>query len=304
MIVGALAGLAALVSQGQLPVPCPFQSVMPAVRADRVLIACRDRPELFALSSNDGRILRHLQLAGPQRVPVNNLAFSQDGQEVAVSWRDGTISIYSDDEDKPRTWHAGFYANSMVFSPDGRRLYVDGTELDTRTALPTGRSVRGEFDAPNAIAFDKDGRQAVVGEADTTVRLYDLASGNQVRSVDFDIEPLTVDIDQQTGDIIVGLADGTITRFDKRLRPLRKYAGVPGMMPVLMMSNGTRLIAALSPQTGGAQPAPWVLDYIDGKWMTLNSATGAVAAQRRGKTIIVYKLHGSALIPQSLEVAQ
>ena len=38
------------------------------------------------------------------------------------------------------------------------------------------------------------------------------------------------------------------------------------MMPVLMISNGQHLLAALAPQAGGAPPAPWVLDYASARW--------------------------------------
>lgn len=303
MIIGALAGLAAAFSSGALPLPCAFRSIVVADRADQLLIACKDAPELYVLSSADGRTLRHLVLAGPAGVVSNNVAFAPNGRAAAVSWRDGTISIVGDSSAKPRTWRASFYANSLVFSPDGKRLYVDGTELETAAARPTGRSFRGEFDAPNAIAFDKSGRIAVVAEADTTLRLFDVGSGKQLRIANFDVEPLVADIDPETGEIIAGLADGTVARFDRQLHLIRIYRGVQGTMPVLMMSGRAHLLAALAPQIGGAQPTPWLLDYAAGKWAALPAAKDAIAAQRKGASIFLYKLRGPALVIEELQVS-
>jgi DNA-binding beta-propeller fold protein YncE len=194
-----------------------------------------------------------------------------------------------------------FYANSLAFSRNGQSLYVDGNEVSTATGLPTGRSIRGDFDAPNAVAFDAGGRKAVVAEADTTLRLFDTRSGKELRTVGFTVEPLVADIDPQTGNVIAGLADGTIVRFDAELNMLQKYTGVSGMMPVQIMSGGTHLIAALAPQAGGAPPSPQLLDYATGKWTIVPSATGAVAAQRKGKSMIVYKLRGRGLLAEELQ---
>lgn len=285
-----------------MPLPCAFRTVIAAERSERLLIVCKDTPELYILSAADGRTLRHVMLAGPRGVAINNFAVSSDGSAAALSWRDGTISIVGGTLETSRTWHAPFYANSLVFSPDGRRLYVDGTELETSTARPTGRSVRGDFDAPNAIAFDRHGQTAVVAEADTTIRLFDLGSGKQRRSFAFNVEPLVADVDPQTGNIIAGLADGSIARFDKQLRLIRNYMGVPQMMPVMMMSQGAHLLIALAPQRGGAQPTSWLLDYAAGKWAELPSAKDAIAAQRRGKSVLLYKLHGSALSAEELVI--
>ena len=302
MIVGALAGVAAAVSQPQLPLPCAFGSALAAEAADRLLITCKDAAEFYIISSTNGRTVEHRTLAAPGGASTNNVAFSPDGREAAVSWRDGTISMWRDGDSRVHSWKAPFYANSLAFSRNGQSLYVDGTEVSTDSGLPTGRSLRGDFDAPNAIAFDAAGRKAIVAEADTTLRLYDTRSGKVLRTVDFDVEPLVADIDPQTGDIIAGLADGTIAQFGPSLNLIRKYAGVNGTMPVLIMSRGTHLLAALAPQVGGAQPTPQLLDYRTGKWTTVPSAQGAVAAQRKGKSVIVYMLRGTALLAEELEI--
>jgi DNA-binding beta-propeller fold protein YncE len=303
MIIALLLSLTAAADQGSLPLPCRSSSVLPAANADRLLIACADTLELNVVSSVDGHILRHIALPSTGGAAINNVAVSPDGREAAVSWRDGTIAFSREGDADQRTWHAPFYANSLVFSPDGKRLYVDGTELEAATARPTGRSLRGEFDAPNAIAFDRAGRKAFVAEADTTIRMFDVTSGKQLRTFSFDVEPLVVDADPETGEVITGLADGSVARFDGQLRLIRTYPGVPGMMPVQILSTGTRLVAALSPQSGGAAPAPWMLDYVRGNWRELPAAKGAVAARRRGRGVEVYKINGAALVREKLHLA-
>jgi sugar lactone lactonase YvrE len=301
MIIAMLLSLTAVADQSSLPLPCRFSSVLPAASADRVLVACAATPELYVVSSVDGHTLLHITLPAAGGAAINNLAVSPDGREAAVSWRDGTITLSREGDANQKTWRAPFYANSLAFSPDGQRLYVDGTELETATARPTGRSLRGEFDAPNAIAFDSAGRKAFVAEADTTIRMFDIASGKQLRMYSFDVEPLVVDADPETGEVLTGLADGSVARFDRQLRLIRTYPGVPGMMPVQILSTGTHIVAALSPQTGGAAPAPWTLDYTRGKWTELPAAKDAVATQRRGRKVEVYKIRGAALVREELQ---
>jgi WD40 repeat protein len=304
MIVSALISVAIPASQGPLPVPCQFSSIVPAAAADRLLVTCTDKPELKLLSSADGHLIRDITLVPPAGTKMNNVAVSPDGRAAAVSWRDGTITFFRKGETQPRSWHAPFYANSLVFSPDANRLYVDGTELDMQTARPTGRSLRGEFDAPNAITFDNSGRIAFVAEADTTIRMFEVASGKQLRTFRFDVEPLVADTDPQTGEVIAGLADGSMARFDRQLNLIRTYRGVPGTMPLAIVSNGTWLLAALAPQAGGAPPAAWMLDYTAGKWTEQPSANHTIAVQRHGTSIILYKHDGAALIAEELRAAK
>jgi WD40 repeat protein len=121
--------------------------------------------------------------------PVVGVALLPDGATVAFgeTWRvkpsgvdEYQITLYNI-ESKQKTdfkISAGKNFELVVFSPDRRRVAVDGPDREVRLYdLHSGREIivfPGDAAAPSAITFSPDARRLAVGRLDGTVSLYDV----------------------------------------------------------------------------------------------------------------------------------
>jgi WD40 repeat protein len=144
-----------------------------------------------------GRLLRRLE--GPEQIMT--VAFSPDGALVAAGEEgsldtSGVKPVWREDA-IVRAWRSGdgqsaaeFKAASgspqaLAFSPDGALLLSAGgfgepsaTLWETASGARRG-ALTGHTDAVYAVAFAPDGRRALTGSADQTVRVWDIPSGQE-----------------------------------------------------------------------------------------------------------------------------
>jgi WD40 repeat protein len=131
------------------------------------------------------------ELSRPERpmMFVTSVAFSPDGRLAAAGSQDCTISIW-DVASGREVWHLGGHTGNVLgvtFSPDGRRLLsASGSDALGDTGLETDNTVRvwdienrrelerftGHTGNVNAVACSPDGRRAVSGSSDKSVRLW------------------------------------------------------------------------------------------------------------------------------------
>ncbi len=133
-----------------------------------------------------------------------SVAFSPDGSMLAVGGWDGTIWIWETLTLVQSPWGRGqdlyhfnqpFGVNSVAFSPDGNTLafgisaiqeplrLLDITNLRS-SPEPTIRSFEGHSEGVKSIAFSPDGAVVATSSFDNTVRLWDLATGQELGVID------------------------------------------------------------------------------------------------------------------------
>lgn len=136
-----------------------------------------------------GRVRHRLEIPG---APVTSLAFSPDGQRLAIGTRSGNLSIASSETGLIQSLFTGHRSEilSLRFSSDGQ--YFVSASADNSAAVweaSTGVLVR-RFTVPGRFIqdaiFTPDGRQIVTADnsASEAVRLWELETGDLVRALD------------------------------------------------------------------------------------------------------------------------
>jgi WD40 repeat protein/serine/threonine protein kinase len=120
--------------------------------------------------------------------PLNTLAVSAEGTQWAVGGWDATVRVYQSDWEAPprELAHGGSEVSAIAFSPNGKLL---ATGSDDPAAplqlwdLTTGqsRAVMGPTDDVLSVAFSSDGTRLLAASYDQTARLFDVASGRELR---------------------------------------------------------------------------------------------------------------------------
>ncbi|NLS96233.1 MAG: hypothetical protein GXX96_29185 [Planctomycetaceae bacterium] len=149
-----------------------------AVTGDGLLAASGAGSDAVLWSTADGRQIRRWERNGEF---VNALAFSPDGQWLAIGVSDGEFSIESVDGTMPELrLDGGRRSNGwLVFSSDGETL---AGGLDTCCRLWDMTTVRRKLDIPgtfNAGAFSPDGKEIALGGLRRVTR-FDAANGQHL----------------------------------------------------------------------------------------------------------------------------
>ncbi len=184
----------------------------------------------------------------------DSLAISPTEGLVAVRDSDGQVQIFS----QP-TWDRSlaFSAHedtvtALAFSPDGQVLATGGGGLDTSVRLwnphdgqPVAPPLSGHNRSINAIAFSPDGKVVASASADQSIRLWEVASGHEVRLLRGHAqEVMAVAYLPDGHGLVSGCKDGSVWLWDPRTTDVAR--GTP------LTANGILQFTFLPDSTSGA----------------------------------------------------
>ena len=123
---------------------------------------------------------------------IRYLAFSPDGRQIFSGCAGSRIILRDAATDREiRSYYLNGTVNAVTFSPDGKQIFLTvmtgshnfqifDVNTGNGTRRFTGESTDGHW---HKMAFSPDGRQIVSGSTIGTIKLWDVATGNLIRTI-------------------------------------------------------------------------------------------------------------------------
>jgi WD40 repeat protein/tetratricopeptide (TPR) repeat protein/serine/threonine protein kinase len=148
---------------------------------------------------------------------VRAVAISPDGKTVAAATLTGTIKLWDVDTHRERAAaRPGGRITALAFSPDGRKLAVltegRGVTLRDATTLREQAAIAGSpvSAAANCMAFLGDWKTLAVGSSDGSVKLWDVATGEERATLSGHTDITAVAFSPDGSTLVTGCRDGTV----------------------------------------------------------------------------------------------
>ena len=222
---------------------------------------------------------------------LTGVAFGPDGARFAAPAEPSGVTVWDTESGAEVRTLTGYEPKltTVAWSPDGRRLAA-GSDL---TMTPPVWDVRtgellftlaGHDDTVRSVAFSPDGTRMVTGGWDATVRLWDAATGEQLRSLAAPAPVLSVGFSPDGGHIVAGVEADAVVVWDATTREqLRTISTGQGIVNDVAFGLDGILF------TGGGDGTTKAWDLVSGaERMTLRghrAVIGQVAVSPDGTTV-------------------
>lgn len=261
----------------------------------RVLASGSKNGQAFLWSTETGEKLKNLSEYNSVDQPVNAMAFSPDGQRVAMA-KQGVVIQHETAGAKYLPSHKIGEGTCwrLAFSPDGGRIASITRGLDSKSQkfesrwgvweASTRTVVRSELGDPRDLAFSPDGRSLVVMERGRGLRVLDSSTLAETRLVPTAVRSPLADesVAFDSAGKIVAVAAGTaVDLYDFASGRLLRSLESPHRQEVgaIRISADGRLLAAVE---DSAREVVVVWDLESGQALRTLQKEGQVIRSRRG----------------------
>ena len=281
--------------------------------------------KVWALAS--GKVIRSIGNDDAQRIAISsygNRVLSYSYPKMGLTDY-CTMSLYDvNDGRKITEWRVGStHRPCVVLSPNGKyALYTYGdfsekgkialTDLSTGKVVQTYKGTYGFFfPFVNSVAFSSDGKYALSGGMDGTIRLWDVFSGAELRTIKghSGTEGATAVAFSPDGRYILsaGNEDGLAKLWDRstglEIRKFSAKAGGSGFSSLLMYGSvaftpdGNRIISMLNDASvrifdvSTGEEISTLIELEDGEWLTI-TPEGYYNASEKGAQNLNVKFEG------------
>jgi WD40 repeat protein len=196
-------------------------------------------------------------------VHFHGLAFSPDSKLLAIGGRDTTVKLWDLTEGRWRATFSIGRGNQVVFvtfSPDGKTLASSNGKEVKVWDVSSGKEVaaRRFTDGALVLAFSSDCKTLVVGSAQQTVRFWDLASGQDVVTLERAWAPV---LSPDGNTLATRAPDNTLKLWDVgRSRERAILIGHDGQVHGVAFSPVSKVLAS-----GGAGGKVMLWDLVTGQ---------------------------------------
>lgn len=125
---------------------------------------------------------------------VQVLAYSNTGQLLACSGKDGAVTLWSSDDGmQVGTIPIGYAVSAMVFQPQDDLLVVGGSGGQVKAWQLESRAVSREYAGPTTsiggLAYSPDRSRLAAGAADGSIWIWEMSAGTLIRKIPGGVAP-------------------------------------------------------------------------------------------------------------------
>jgi len=189
---------------------------------------------------------------------ISDVQFSPDGKLLASASWDKTIKLWDMVTGKELRTISDAEATSIAFSPDGQTIAASGSEGIRIWKVSTGNAIKllkehSELaDLVRTIAFTADGRTLASGSLDDTIKLWDVETGKELRTLTGHSSAVSSIAFSADGTLMIsGSEDKTVRLWDvktgQEIHTLKDHS--QGVTSVAFSPNGKSIASSSKDRT-------------------------------------------------------